>query len=290
MMRIRRFSARSYRDHTSRHADPPGLFPRVQTLLIGGCAIIAVIVLGGTLLYARMFTIEFIDITATGGIDEQSVRSYAFEQMDTARFVLFPQKNIFFFSTAELSHTIAKRFAVDMIQITKRLPHTIHVRIEGKPFRILALRDNRVLDLARDGSVSIDLTEDHSFRQSSVIYARTLSGALSPDAVVPPKEDPDAPIVRGNGEGLTAEALTFITQLFAMVSERGYHPLYFTLYHESPTLEMKTREGWRVLFSLLEDAEKQRDNTQIILDTYFKDSRAALDYIDVRFDNRVFYK
>lgn len=291
MFKKRRFKGPLYHtEHSWRTPPAGGLYPRVRTVLLGGCLLTALIVAGGALGYSRLLTIEFVDINAEGGIDEQEARAYVFAQMERARFGFLPQKNILFFSGTSLKEDLAQRFALDAVSVSKRLPHTVRVSVKGKPFRLLFLREGRVLDIASDGSISVDLTEDRWYGQPSVAYARALAASSSPASVPLPPEEMDAPIVMGLSEAPSAETAAFVRALFVEVAARGYHPMYFTLHPDNQTLEMNVREGWRVLFTLLEGVKEQVSNTQIILDTYFKDGRKNLEYIDVRFDNRVFYK
>lgn len=259
------------------------------------CAVIAV---GTFLFFSRFFTIEFVDVQSEGGFDQSAVRTVVFAQMDHPRFWLFGQKNIVLFSGAELKTELARRFVVDAVTVRKRLPHTIRVSLTGKPFRLLYVRDGKVLDLASDGSVSADFSDSAGDGQPAIRFARALAHDPTAPALLKKSDIIDAPIVLAEPNTNNAGTLTlldpsivlFIRDVFTRSRKSGYQPLFFSVSGETPLVRMKTREGWDVLFSKIEPAERQVDAVGVIVQRIRTKERARLEYIDVRFGNRAFYK
>lgn len=259
------------------------------------CAVVAA---GAFLFFSRFFTIEFVDVQAQGGFDQSAVRAVVFAQMDHSRFWLFGQKNILLFSGAELKTELARRFVVDAVNVTKRLPHTIRVSLTGKPFRLLYVGEGKVFDLASDGSVSADFSDSAGDGQPAILYARALAHDPTTPAVLKKSDIIDAPIVRaepntnsvGTSAYLDPSVVLFIRDVFARSRTSGYQPLFFSLSGETPLVRMKTREGWDVLFSKIEPAERQVDAVGVIVQKLRAEERTRLEYIDVRFGNRAFYK
>lgn len=241
--------------------------------------------------FSPVFTIEFIDIESEGGIEQGAVRTQMFMQMEQSRFWLFSQKNIFFFSPSEAREALSHRFVLERVEISKSFPHTLRISAVGKPFRLLLIGKGTVFDLASDGSLSADLSGDRSDANHTVTYARALATSSDRGAVPTPKEEIDAPLVLSDSLSLDTQTVAFIRTVFAHSRDRGYRPLVFEHSQQTPTIRMKSRQGWDILFSSIEDADQQIKNVGTILDTYFqKKDRRAIDYIDVRFDRRVFYK
>lgn len=283
MIRHRRYAKERERAHV--------LFPSARKLLIGGCMGILAVALVAVVFFSPVFTIEFVDIEAEGGIEQSAVRTQMFAQMEQKRFWLFSQKNIFFFSPSEAKEALSQRFVLERVEISKRFPHTLRISAVGKPFRLLLIGKGTVFDLASDGSPSVDLAEDRSDANRTVVYARALATSSDRGAVPPPKEEIDAPLVLSDSPSLDTQIVAFIRTVFAQSRDRGYRPLLFEHSQQTPTIRLKSRQGWDILFSSIEDADQQIKNVETILDTYFqKKDRRTIDYIDVRFDRRVFYK
>jgi len=57
-------------------------------------------------------------------------------------------------------------------------------------------------------------------------------------------------------------------------------------------LKLRSNEGWQAFFLPTEDINQQVANLKFVLDNYLSDpkSRVGLEYIDLRFGNRIFYK
>lgn len=67
--------------------------------------------------------------------------------------------------------------------------------------------------------------------------------------------------------------------------------LYFTMKDiKEGSLTVETSEGWRVLFELNTDIERQLENFELVYNEKFSTSREGLEYIDLRFGERVYYK
>ena len=59
-----------------------------------------------------------------------------------------------------------------------------------------------------------------------------------------------------------------------------------------PADDMKviTSEGWYILFNLQKEAEEQLSALKGVLEEKIKDQRENLEYVDLRIENRVYYK
>lgn len=279
---------RSLRPPHQRHA---GLFPNAVRLLKVGLVMIAVVFIFTVTVYSRILTVEYVDIDARGGIDPNAVRAVIYSFMDTMRYGIFPQKNIIVLSPRRLKRALALQFVIESITIKKKFPNTLTLAIVGKPFRLLLVNQKKVFDLSPDGTPLIDFSDDREAGTPTVAYARALARAEDVMRVGLPQQELDAPIViYDSDETLKTVTVTFIERLYESIRTAGYHPLYFIFDSKQGTLIMNTRDGWRAFFAVQEDPARQIAHIKTIMDTYFREGGAGLDYIDARFDNRLFYK
>lgn len=243
--------------------------------------------------FSPFFTIEYVDVVLSErGIEPSAVRAVAFTQMERSLFRILPRRNIFIFSAQDTERELKRRFVIERVNIQKRLPHTISIELAGKPFRLLFVSGGRVFALAPDGTIGEELTAQPTEGKSSIALARALAEGGDSAALSRGIKNVDAPIVVAQGEGaaLDAAAIEFTRTLFERSKVEGYAPLFFSVETGTPTLRMKSAEGWSALFSMLEPAAPQLHALQTVMKNSFKKNRKAIDYIDVRFRSRVFYK
>ncbi len=55
-------------------------------------------------------------------------------------------------------------------------------------------------------------------------------------------------------------------------------------------LRVNTNEGWHVLFDRSRDLKNQLEALKLVLEEKIKEERKNLEYIDLRIENRVYYK
>ena len=84
-------------------------------------------------------------------------------------------------------------------------------------------------------------------------------------------------------------------KLIAYFNERSasneqMRSLQFTIGEQDRTVHAITRAGWEILLLEDTDPEAAYKNLELALEREIKDKIASLDYIDLRFGNRIFYK
>ncbi len=58
----------------------------------------------------------------------------------------------------------------------------------------------------------------------------------------------------------------------------------------SRDLKVNTHEGWYILLDYSRDLKSQLDNLKLVLEQKIKENRKNLEYIDLRIENRIYYK
>lgn len=76
----------------------------------------------------------------------------------------------------------------------------------------------------------------------------------------------------------------------SLAEELGLRVLDFIIDGESKDLKINTNEGWYILFDKTREFRNQLDSLKLVLDEKIKGERKNLEYIDLRIENRVYYK
>ncbi len=247
------------------------------------------------LFFSRLCTIEFIDVSAPGGIDQTSVRSVVFDQMAHKRFGLLSQKNIFALSQKELETNLKKKFVVDTFSLRRMPPHTLVVTVSGRPFRLLWVARDTVYDVSSDGTLSRLIDPLSPVAVSALSAKNRASGETNTKNLKPRTDIPivveDDELVHSPGENVLApDMLVFLVDAWRLFDQSGIHFAYALLGKDNPTVTLVTTDNWRVLLSTLADPQTQLDHVREVLNRHYKAQRNGLQYIDARFDNRVYYK
>ncbi|MDP2630339.1 MAG: hypothetical protein Q8P56_02930, partial [Candidatus Uhrbacteria bacterium] len=240
-------------------------------------------------------TIEFVNVKAPEGIDPTAVRSVVFDQMHAPRYRFFSQKNIFLLSERELEANLKNQFLVDSFTLKRKPPHTVEIVFSGKPFRMLWVSGQSVYDVSSEGILA-RVVDPLSPIASAALSRRDGPSRMNDKKKV--KERTDIPIVVYDGSEpavvgvsvISPEMLVFVLDAWRLFDQSGIHPAYSTLEKNNPTIRFVTTEGWSVLLSAIGDPGAQLNHVRQVLDRSFKTKRVGLQYIDARFENRVYYK
>lgn len=92
-------------------------------------------------------------------------------------------------------------------------------------------------------------------------------------------------------EQLSPDLMKLITYFNERAPTNDYlQSLQFIIDKQDATLRVTTRNGWNILLLETSDPEKSYNNLKTTLEGEIKDRVSKLDYIDLRFGNRIFYK
>jgi len=193
------------------------------------------------------------------------------------------------FSSKDLEKTLNDHFDAQSLRIRKKFLHVLSITGEIKPFHLLMVVQGGVYDMSSKGIVLRQLeAQSRNALTTRALQAHgkdqtRFSGepVIFFDDVTQPQ--PGAQVV-------SRDTLTLAVKIFQLCSDGGLKPLYLSMKKDDPTIEVTTQEGWRIIFTQLDDGERQYNDARIVLAKYFSKDRKGLHYIDVRFDNRVYYQ
>lgn len=272
------------------------------------------------LLFSPQFVIDFVDVKNDEGVDATGVRSLVFQQMEGRRALVLPQRNLLFFNEESARKTIWDTYALDKLVIEKHFPRTLVITITGTPFAVAWLgqgdkwyhldakgRMAREVDPKLLSPVAARLAVSDAFaslldKPSDIKGVKLVKGAplerskesksdtVKNGASIPLVMDIDRGPVTDGEQVIDQKKASCISRAPAVLSGIGLTPLYFKTTRSNVDVIAVTTEGWEVLLNSYGDLDEQVKNLDIVLRTKVKDDRKKLKYVDVRFDNRIFFK
>jgi hypothetical protein len=100
---------------------------------------------------------------------------------------------------------------------------------------------------------------------------------------------PSASTTTASTPPLSSTLIGHIETVKRVLGNEKYAILFFQIDESGRQYRAYTHEGWHILFSTLADARTQAQNLKTLLQTAIQKKRKSLDYVDVRFDTKLFY-
>lgn len=230
-----------------------------------GMLIGLIIVLGGLFL-SPLFAIAEIRIEGLTLLSENAVRGALRESLSV-------WQRLPFLRAQTLKQELEKRFTFDAIEIRKEFPRTLVVTIkEREPFAVWQTGGQFFL-IDKNGRLIHEVTPDERTLFTLPSLEDESQAPLEGTLVFPPSR----------GRALLETLLTL----------RDTHRIEVAAVRfptrSSPWVKYVTTEGWELLIDLDGDTRQELEKMSAVLDRVGA-LRRALEYIDVRFADRVYYQ
>lgn len=250
--------------------------------IVAVAALAAVSAAAWVLFYNPYFAIEEVVITGGSYIDEGPLYEQVAEQLNERRWWIFNQENIFVFSKKQVAARLQEHVSVDDLAIDRDLPRTLVISFTEKLPAAVWVEEG--------GAYYID-------EEMAVLANVPGSGVLSGQLILKPESGQKHVVVR-NGQRVVNLSPAYVQAAAELWNEFGTTPQEalaiepsFTAVKREVTLIMHYRTGPRVYFNLDDDLQLQIEKLETLLAEKFNpEELAKLEYVDVRFGEKVYYK
>ena len=244
--------------------------------------LLAALLAGGIiwlLFFNGYFSIDNVIINGSQRIATGKIYDIIDGQLQQKRLFFFPERNIFVFSKRQAKNEILKNFFVTNLKIKKKLPRTITINFSEN--------DSAAVWAEEGGYYYID----NNLIILSPVENLTLTGNLLILKNIPQESGIKS-------EGLTKKITVGEEYFRACLSLTNKLQNILTIDSvcevNKPEGEVRfnvSANGPKIHFSAEEDLEKQLKKLEVLLaDKVPKDKLAKLEYIDLRFGDKVYYK
>lgn len=181
-----------------------------------------------------------------------------------------PRNNFFLFSSAEIERLIKDR-GFGLADVSKNFPKTLVVKFEkSRPWLIFCSSEKNCYYLDERGILS----------EASPQFSEN---------PIPQIEGVDAPNAKLGDRILSYEDAIFVRAWFQNLKKLEAEPANILL-EKGNNLKIFLKEGWFIYVSKKLSTEKNFYDLKLLFDKKIKDRRPELEYIDLRFENKAFYK
>jgi hypothetical protein len=255
---------------TSRRLKKKRFFKKLSFFLLTPLFIFVSLI---ALFYIPYFKIKKISLEGNSSVDSEKIMANVSNYLAGKEFKIFPQDNFLILSKKEIVASLLKEFPrLKEVSLNKNFPDTISIKVKERNNEALFCFSNK-----DEGCAFIDedgFVFDKAPYFSSGVYLTFLEEATS--------------AWKSSFQVIPEEQFKKLIDFKNLLAEENIKILQIIIKKEE-NYELQTNEKWRILLNEKNEAQITYQNLKLTLDQ-IKDKRKNLDYIDLRFGNKVFYK
>jgi len=249
---------------------------RMRRLTITVIVSVTVLVGTGAYLFSSRFHIVDVSVEGVARTPREDVDLYLAEWLTQKKFGIVPVRSYWMLSRDDLAAGLASAFpTIERADVTTEFPQTLKVNVQEYAGWGVLCRTND------EGCFWID--------RAGVAFESAPAGFSG--SIVPKITDERDHRVTLKEQQLSSEMM----RLIAFFNERApsdtrIQSVEFTIARTDETIRVKTRAGWEILILEKADPEYVWKNLDTALAGEVKENITKLEYIDLRFGNKIFYK
>jgi len=236
------------------------------------------------------FRISQISIEGAVVLDQEQFKGETLNFLKEKYLKLFPYDNIFILPEGKLAADLSEIFPLlKKIVISRDFPQKISIAIEERKAEALWCADSDSASIPASSTSTLESLpkESCAFADADGFIfqpAPSFSGAIFLK-FFDEREQPS-----GMGKMMTdGDEFQKLTSFAGLLKENGFDISKIIL-KDAGIREVYLKEGWYILLNDKNEPDQTFSNLELVLDQEIKEKRPKLDYIDLRFGKKVFYK
>ena len=304
------------------HAGHRSFWPSRLFLTAAVCGAVLIIAFWAAF-WAPWFRVTDVRIEGASPATAAAVRDLIYKQFDTTRYLVLPQENILIFNIDLALQTISANLIFDELKIGKKLPNQLIITVKEKTVRAIFWNGDRFWALDGTGFVVREANEHEvktlAYLPPEISSIETAAAPAATESAAKPAESAPAkktaaapqpsadrldggyPLIMGAptpdrkdalpGKAVVQPALmSLILQAYARLPDLAEQPAWFQIMNGKDSVEVDMEGGWRAFLTSNTPFDIQASRLVIILKDRIGDRRSALDYADLRYDERIFLR
>ena len=284
-------------------------------------------VVGGAAWYAiwsPAFAVTTVEVTGASITTEQDIRKIMDERLSERTWLVIPERNLFFFEESAAIGAMGEKYLFESVQVRKKLPHTVMIDVKEKEPRASLVSGSRFLAVDGSGFVIRDLTEkevtqiadlppDVAAVQVQGLGAETMDVSVpvdpspnkkgsgptpvkrnkNPLPLIVEPSSPDANIAgpKAGDVAVSPGTLALILEAYSRLPDiAGAGVRWFTVDEQAEAVHVTMEGDWTIFISTSVPFDVQGQRLALVLKEKVGARKAELEYIDLRYNERIFFR
>ena len=260
--------------------------------------------------FSAVFQVVGVETRGFERLDEREVVDLVLRQASEKRYALVPAGNMFFFDSDEFKNKLNKKYFFNQMEITRKMPGTIIVSVDEKDYAAIWQEGESAYFISREGDIMalVNSGDENGNGGEVVDNSEAVDNLLSIDNFGENKVNDN---FLENQEGRIGILFYIADQVNNCGSSDGLCSKEFLLARgfaidDNGRLDILTRQcavssddfsevkncknGPVVYFGSSSDIDNQISKLKAVIKEKLRDSVVAKEYIDLRYQDRVYYK
>lgn len=249
-------------------------------ILSYGAVLLVLIFLGDGGIYffsLPYWRIKHLEFAGVEGLDRKAIETNVYDILQRKTLYFFSSYNIFLASSEEIERALKKRFPkIERVNIDKQFPDILKIYVHERVLWGIFCGEN-------SGTASCAYIDKTGFAYES---SPDFQGSL----LVKIKSDfPEFKIASQVIEPELLDEMFFLSREVKRIINADV--IGYELFHKIPSeIRVLTGDGFKIYFNRKDDFKNAFSVLKKVMDEEIKDKRRELEYIDIRFGNKAFFK
>lgn len=225
-------------------------------------------------LAAPFWNLKKVEVVGLTRLPDIELKNIIWDQSQNRRFLFLRQNNLFLFDKQAAIKRILVGFNFSSLEITKKIPGTLEVKVNERPLAFIFQQGNDLFYSSQDGYLIKEMAVTAADKAKYLLLENQSANSL---------------LGANNKIGLAADYLSFILELHDRLSAYPDLPLEkFVITNELNTIGVKFLNGPMVYFNTSLPALDQINRLLLVKKGKIKDNFSKVNYIDLRYGDRIF--
>ncbi|MFH0854725.1 MAG: hypothetical protein V1891_04505 [bacterium] len=232
---------------------------------------------GYLVFYSPCFKIKNVYVNDLEYIEKNEIIDIVYERMKRRKFFIFKEDKIFFINKKELKEEFENKFLIDEVKINNLGLNILDIFIKERISCFTWITNDKYYYLDIEGNIKNEIFPNEANRNFPIIYDGNNKEIFLDD---------------GNRNVIEKKEITKLIKIIEEINKNTDFEIISFKYFNGNTREVyaKTNKGYEIYFDLKKDIAEQLEKLYILLEQGFNNMEVPLEYIDLRFLERVYYK
>lgn len=223
----------------------------------------------------KLFRLTKIEINNNQELSSDEVKNFVQTQLDRSRLIMFKNNNYFLVKTKRLEKDLMANFNLDGAEVTKSFPHSIKIKLQEKISQFIWQRDDTLYLVSAKGALNRQIEASNENTEKYLILQDLRAQKPESEQIL---NDNELNLINKIGDAWVANFNDANKLVRIYLSD------------DLSQLNVRVKAGYVIKLDATKDINEQLNNLKKVLAENIITDPNSVEYIDLRFGDRIFFK